>query len=132
MAKEFTKVYDENARLKAELAILKEEYTCEECEECFVDKETGINAPSICMACWNAMVTKLRAEIDQLKRAIKDQLPTSLSPCPKCERYGVTSKQEMCDKCRIEVLEELICKECGSDACSTKSGCPFEQALKGE
>jgi len=91
MAKDFTKVYDENARLKAELAklkealgaesfrfreqkqintelraklaILKDEYTCEECEKSFVDKETGINAPSICMACWNAMVTKLRAEL---------------------------------------------------------------------
>jgi len=33
---------------------------------------------------------------------------------------------------RIEVLKELICTECGSDACSTKAGCPFEQALKGE
>ena len=31
---------------------------------------------------------------------------------------------------RIEFLEELICKECGSDTCSTKAGCPFEQALK--
>ena len=91
MANDFTKVYDENARLKAELAklkealgaesfrfreqkqintelraklaILKDEYTCEECEKSFVDKETGINEPSICMACWNAMVTKLRAEL---------------------------------------------------------------------
>jgi len=46
-----------------ELAILQDEYTCEECEECFVDKETGINAPSICMSCWNAMVTKFLAEL---------------------------------------------------------------------
>ena len=45
---------------------------------------------------------------DKLKRAIKDQLPTSLSPCPKCEMYGVTSKQEMCDKCQIEIFKEFI------------------------
>ncbi len=65
MAKDFTKVYDENARLKAELAILKDELTCEECEQSLVDPETGVTA--FCITCWNAMVTKLRAEIDQLK-----------------------------------------------------------------
>ena len=91
MANDFTKVYDENARLKAELAklkealgaesfrfreqkqintelraklaILKDEYTCKECEKSLVDKETGINEPSICMSCWNAMVTKFLAEL---------------------------------------------------------------------
>jgi len=43
----------------------------------------------------------------------------------------LTAELKAKDK-RIEVLKELICTECGSDACSTKAGCPFEQALKGE
>ena len=46
-----------------EIARLKDEYTCEECEKSFIDKETGINEPSICMSCWNAMVTKFLADL---------------------------------------------------------------------
>jgi len=50
--------------LTAELAPLKDELTCEECEQSLVDPETGVTA--FCIGCWNAMVTKLRAEIDSL------------------------------------------------------------------
>ena len=98
MAKDFTKVYDENARLKAEFAILKDEYTCEECEECFVDKETGINEPSICMSCWNAMVTKLRAEIDKKEDALTridtwaKAYPLDIFPKPDLKRAAEVLK----------------------------------------
>ena len=54
---------------EAELAKLKDELTCEECEQSLVDPETGVTA--LCMTCWNAMVTKLRAEIDSLKAELK-------------------------------------------------------------
>jgi len=75
MAKDFTKVYDENERLKAENAKLKDELTCEECEQSLVDPETGVTA--FCITCWNLMVTKLRAEIDQYQAEI-DKLETEL------------------------------------------------------
>jgi hypothetical protein len=52
-------------------------------------------------------------------------------------RLDLTSSLEACDIIDRLTAEngkqkELICKECGSDACSTKAGCPFEQALKGD
>ena len=53
---------DEIDRLTAELAVLKDELTCEECEKSLEYPETGVTA--FCMACWNAMITKLRAEIE--------------------------------------------------------------------
>jgi len=53
---------------------------------------------------------KLAERIKKLEKAIKDQLPTSLSPCPVCKLYGVTSKQDKCDKCRIEELENGLRK----------------------
>jgi len=68
-----------------EIVRLKDEYTCEECEKSFVDKETGINAPSICMACWNAMVTKLRAEIDKKEEALT-RIATWAKAYPQLER----------------------------------------------
>lgn len=49
-------------RQAAELALLKDEWTCEECEKTLKDKETGVTA--FCISCWNAMITKLRKEID--------------------------------------------------------------------
>ena len=55
--------------LTAELAILKDEYTCEECEKSLVDPETGVTA--FCIGCWNAVITKLRAEIDRLTAELK-------------------------------------------------------------
>ena len=55
--------------LRAEIATLREELTCEECEQSLADPETGVTA--LCMMCWNAMVTKLRAEIDSLKAELK-------------------------------------------------------------
>ena len=51
-------------RLTAELATLKDELTCEECEKSLVSLDTCVTA--ICIPCWNAVVTKLRAEIDSL------------------------------------------------------------------
>jgi hypothetical protein len=62
-------LFDYIDRLTAELATLKDELTCEECEQSLVDPETGVTA--LCMTCWNAMVTKLRAEIDSLKAELK-------------------------------------------------------------
>lgn len=51
-------------RLTTKLAMLKDELTCEECEKCLADPVTGVTA--LCMTCWNAVVKKLRAEIDRL------------------------------------------------------------------
>ena len=51
-------------RLTAELAELKDELTCEECEQSFSDPDSGVTA--LCMTCWNTIVTKLRGEIDLL------------------------------------------------------------------
>ena len=60
--------------LRAEIATLREELTCEECEQSLADPETGVTA--LCMMCWNVMVTKLRAEIDRLtaENKAKDKL----------------------------------------------------------
>jgi len=53
-------------QLEADLAVLSEECTCEECEKSLVDPETGVTA--FCMACWNAMITKLQAENVDIKK----------------------------------------------------------------
>jgi len=66
MVDEKQKIID---RLTAELARLKDELTCEECEESLVNLETCVTA--ICIPCWNAVVTKLRAEIDKLTAELK-------------------------------------------------------------
>jgi len=65
----FLQAASEIDRLKVELATLKDELTCEECEQSLVDPETGVTA--LCMTCWNAMITKLRAEIDRLTADLK-------------------------------------------------------------
>ena len=67
----FIECLKEIDRLTAELARLKGELTCEECEENLEDPETGVTA--ICIGCWSAMVTKLRAEIDSLTAENKDK-----------------------------------------------------------
>jgi len=54
-----------NKELEAENKQLKDENTCEECEKSLADKETGV-ITAYCILCVNAMVTKLRAEIDLL------------------------------------------------------------------
>jgi len=56
----FERMQNEIDSLTAELATLKDECTCEECEKSFNDPETGVTA--ICIPCWNEMVAKLRAE----------------------------------------------------------------------
>ena len=48
----------------AALATLKDELTCEECEQSFSDPDSGVTA--LCMTCWNTIVNKLRGEIDLL------------------------------------------------------------------
>ena len=55
----------EIARLTAELATLKDECTCEECEKNFNDPENS--GVAFCILCWNAMVTKLRAKITKFE-----------------------------------------------------------------
>jgi len=50
---------------------LKDELVCEECEKSLEDPETGVT--SICIPCWNAMITKLRAEIEAKDVVIADQ-----------------------------------------------------------
>ena len=48
---------------------LKDELVCEECEKSLEDPETGVT--SICIPCWNAMITKLRAEIEAKDAALE-------------------------------------------------------------
>ena len=54
-----------------EIDRLKDELVCEECEKSLEDPETGVT--SICIPCWNAMITKLRAEIEAKDVVIADQ-----------------------------------------------------------
>ena len=70
--------------------------------------------------------------IKELKKAIIDQLPTTMSLCPVCKKYGVTSRQSKCDKCRIKELEKY-CRH--KDGCNPKPWeneckCGFLQVLK--
>ena len=58
----FTECLEEIDHLTAELV-------CEECEKSLEDPETGVTA--FCMACWNAMITKLRAEIEAKDAALE-------------------------------------------------------------
>ena len=72
--RKFAVMYENELPRRAEITLLfesckeidrlKDELVCEECEKSLEDPETGVTA--ICIPCWNAMVTKLRAEIDSL------------------------------------------------------------------
>jgi len=84
-------------RLQAELAVLKDELTCEECEKSLEDTETGVTA--FCMLCWNAMVTKLRAENKARDEEIK-RLNAFKRFYHHIERH-------------IRPDDELICNICG-------------------
>ncbi len=58
--------------LCTKLAILQDEYTCEECEKSLEDKETGVTA--FCIGCWNKMVTKLRQKLAEAEKEHKNNL----------------------------------------------------------
>jgi len=93
--------------LTAELAILKDEYTCEECEKSLVDPETGVTA--FCIGCWNAVITKLRAEIDRLtaerdkwRDAYEEDDIRTNGLCEKVNRLTAELKA------KDEILRELL------------------------
>ena len=54
-----------------QIAILQDEYTCEECETSFVDAETGIMGPSMCLGCCNKITATLKATITKQAEQIK-------------------------------------------------------------
>ena len=53
------------------------------------------------------LLERFRLENARLRQEIKDLLPTSLVPCPVCGISGVRPGDKMCDKCRIERLNEI-------------------------
>ena len=77
--RKFAVMYENELPRRAEIALLfesckeidrlKDELVCEECEKSLEDPETGVTA--FCMACWNAMITKLRAEIEAKDAALE-------------------------------------------------------------
>jgi hypothetical protein len=53
---------------------------------------------------------ELEAELVKAKTTINSLLPVTMSLCPVCEKYGITGKQNICDKCTIVLMEAEIQK----------------------
>ena len=132
-------LFDYIDRLTAELATLKDELTCEECEQSLVDPETGVTA--LCMTCWNAMVTKLRAEIDLLKAENAIYAPSANAQQNVIRRLTaeLKAKDKEIAKLRKAVLEALgdakaLWAGVGNHPASryAKDVAYYEKVLKGE
>ena len=53
------------------------------------------------------IIEQLQAENKELHKALNDQLPHTMIACPNCGLYGIrASKQNMCDKCKIQQLQD--------------------------
>jgi len=93
----------ENKRLQSELNVIKEECTCEECEQNFNDKDSGITA--ICILCWNKMVGKLRADIE-VQAAEKRVLSAANSKIVEESKSWRRLAEKL--QARIEELEKAV------------------------
>jgi Lar family restriction alleviation protein len=120
------KVEADNRKLKAELNCLKSE-TIHTMNLCKCGDSYKLPSERVCKAC---RIEELDADNAQLEIYLKDErdksrgleamvvkakttinslLPVTMSLCPVCEKYGVTGKQNICDKCTIELMKaELL------------------------